>query len=129
MLTFCSNCTEIIKNDSLSFNGYVHADTDLSQCLSMTSATATFGVRILENESRTIHALGASTIDEALVALDRYRRYMYDDTIEALGIESFAIRQDFVQEAPNEDSETVRLVLVPDAIDLDGYTPMVSFEP
>lgn len=52
---------------------------------------------------------------------------MYGDRLPSFGVEAYTLRKDFVQTSPEETAEQVKLVIVPDAIDLDGYTPVVTF--
>lgn len=52
---------------------------------------------------------------------------MYCDRLSPIEVEAYTLRKDFVQTSPEETTEQVKLVIVPDAIDLDGYTPVVTF--
>ncbi|MGC0269400.1 hypothetical protein ACPROK_07385 [Glutamicibacter soli] len=52
---------------------------------------------------------------------------MYGDRLSSLGVEDYTLHKDYVQTSPEETAEQVKLVIVPGAIDLDGYTPVVTF--
>lgn len=71
--------------------------------------------------------IGANTTEEALDALDQYRHQMYGDRPSSISVEADTLRKDYVRTSPEETAEQVKLAIVPHVIDLDGYTPVVTF--
>jgi len=122
-----SNCNSKIQHDTTAFNLYVRTGTGLDNCRTAGSARAILGIVISETDGGTIRAIGANSTEEALEAFDRYRLHVYGDRLPSFGVEAYTLRKDFVQTSPEETTEQVKLVIVPDAIDLDGYTPVVTF--
>lgn len=122
----CSNCTEKIQPNKYAFNGYIHTRTGLDSCHTISSARATLGIQVWEDDDNVLRIAGTVDSAEALDAAKRYYKEINGTEPAGLNVAVYSFQLDWTDN--EHEGEKIKIVRVPDAIDLDGYTPVLSYD-
>lgn len=128
MLSTCNNCKETIRPDEEAFNGYVHIATDSDSCETISTARATLGAYATEPaEGDGFQVFGTTNTGEAVELLNRYRQALHGDGIDDINVEAYELTKVFARVSLDPDADTVKMLIIPGAIDLDGHEPVIIF--